>query len=357
MALDYSNPQKYIGDYESCYVGYSSDENIRNGAASGGIVSTLLIYLLENKYVDGVFVSRQYVKNGRIEVESFITNKVEEILDCRTSIYTFFPLEKNFKKLLEFKGKIAVVLLPCHLKTLNTLIIKNPELKEKVMFKISLFCGGVADEQLMYRILEKNNINVNDIERIYSRKGLWRGQTYIKMKDKKEKIISYNKNWSAYKNAFFYSTSKCFSCTDHFGYEADFCFGDIWLREMKNDKVKYSAIITKNFFSDCIYNKMIQENLVISTKIDPCKILKGNKRALIYKFHTADARNKVGKLFGIKYFGKYLFKSNWNHYIAALFILLNIRLSKSERIMNYIFKIPKIFMYYYMCFIRVFISF
>lgn len=357
MGIDYSLPKNYIGNFNNCYAAYDKDKNVRDGAASGGIVSSILIYLLEKNFVDGVFISRQFVKNGKIETESFVTTKKEDVLDSRTSIYTFFPLERSFDKIINFEGKIAAVLLPCHIKMIEILSKKNPLLEEKIKYKISLFCGGVADDTLMYKLLEKNNIDIENVDRIYSRKGHWRGKTYIKMKDGSNKTISYTKNWSAYKNAFFYSTRKCFNCQEHFGYGADFSCGDIWLNEMKKKDIKHTAVITKNKETDKIFNDMISDNVIVSKKVTSEFIMKGNKRALIYKYHTSDARKRLGPLFGIKYTRNSLYKSNWNHYLASLLILINITISKDEKKMKYVFKMPKKLTYLYMVFIRLLLSF
>jgi coenzyme F420-reducing hydrogenase beta subunit len=357
MSIDYSAITKYVGDYEQAYAMYAKDENVRKDAASGGIVSRLLLHLIEERYVDGVFVSRQKVEEGKIVVESFITNKKAEILDCRTSIYTFFPLEKSINTILQYEGKVAIVLLPCHLKMLEVFNKKYPQLKDKIKYKLCLFCGGVADDTLMYNILEKNKIDIEKVDRIYSRKGHWRGKTYIQMKDGQEKTISYNKNWSTYKNAYFYSTRKCFNCQDHFGYEADFSFGDIWLQEMKQEEIKHTAVIAKNENAKIITEEMIQQEKVIARVVPIDFVIKGNKRALIYKYHTAEARARIGIKYGYSYSKEILFKSKWNHYVVARLILLNMKISKSEKLMKIVFKIPNKIMYLYMCIIRFLISF
>ena len=53
-----SNFHEYIGSYQSFYIGYSNDEQIRKNAASGGIISAILIYLLEKKLIDGAVTLR-----------------------------------------------------------------------------------------------------------------------------------------------------------------------------------------------------------------------------------------------------------------------------------------------------------
>lgn len=121
MSLDYSNPRKYMGNFLACYMGYANDEIIRKDAASGAVVSAILINLLENGIIDGALVSKQVMQNGEIGVKTFIAKSKQEILDCRTSIYMDFPLAKSFKKILDFEGKVAVVALPCHFKALDKL--------------------------------------------------------------------------------------------------------------------------------------------------------------------------------------------------------------------------------------------
>lgn len=357
MKLDFSNPKEYIGDYTNTYITYSCDEKVRSGCASGGSVSSLLIFLLEKKYVDGVFVSRQKVEEGKIVVESFVATTRQEILDCRTSIYTHFPLEKSFHKIAEFKGSVAGVFLPCHLKMLDIIGKKQPELINKIKYKIALFCGGVAEDILMEKVLQRNHIALSNVDRIYSRKGHWRGQTYIEMKDGTEQVMSYAKNWCTYKNAFFYSSRKCFNCDDHFGLEADFCCGDIWLTEMKKEKVKQTAIIAKNNTANKILEQMKEDKSIVIQTIPAEKILKGNKRALVYKFYTAEARKKYGYLIGAHYTKPVKVKSRWNHRLAARIIVFNMKWAKSKKYEKYIFKLPKKLMYLYMCLIRALLSF
>lgn len=207
-SIDYDNPEYYIGEFEKCYAAYSKDEDIRSGAASGGVVSTLLIFLLENGYIDGALVSKQRIADGKIVTESIIATTKEEILDCRTSIYSYFPLEKSFEKLLRFSGNLAVVMLPCQFRMMAKYMERYEEFQDRIKYKVALFCGGVAYEELLYRIIDKNHIDLNDVERIFYRKGHWRGNTVVRFNDGQEEQISYLKNWCSYKNSFFFSVKK-----------------------------------------------------------------------------------------------------------------------------------------------------
>lgn len=52
----------YMGRYLECYTGFSSDFNIRYRSASGGVVTQLILFMLENKIIDGAVVTRMQKK-------------------------------------------------------------------------------------------------------------------------------------------------------------------------------------------------------------------------------------------------------------------------------------------------------
>jgi len=351
--LDYDNPKKYIGNYKGMYIGYSNDKDIREGAASGGIISSILIYLLEKGEIDGALVSKQVMFDGKIGVKTFIASNAEEILDCRTSIYMDFPIKKHLKDILKFKGRIAIVALPCFLKTFKKLEKEHPELKKKVPYRISLFCSGNNSKELVEKILIKNKIKLDEVERIFFRKGHWRGVTHLQMKDDSEKTISYLHNIGTYRNLYYFLLPKCFSCQDHFGFNGDISCGDFWISKIKSNPIKYTSIITRNEKSDNLLKKMTCENVIEMQQVSAKEMIKSQKRALVYKFNTAYARKKIGKLFGLKCRAANLEKSKWNYYIAAFLIVLNMKLSKSK-LLDFI---PNKLLFLYMCFLRFLISF
>jgi len=351
--LDYNNPEKYIGNFKKMYIGYANNKDIREGAGSGGIISSILIYLLKKGEIDGALVSKQTMIDGKIGVKTFIARNAEEILDCRTSIYMDFPIKKHLKDMLEFKGRIAIVALPCFLKTLKKLEKENAGLKEKIPYRISLFCSGNNTGKLIKKILSKNRIKLPEVERIIFRKGHWRGMTHLLMKDGSEKIISYMHNIGTYRNLYYYSLPKCFSCQDHFGFYSDISCGDFWLSEMKNNPIKHTSIITRNEKTDNLLNEMAHNNIIKLQAVSAREILKSQKRALVFKFNSAYARKRVGRFFGFECTAADLEKSKWNHYIAAFLIALNMKLYKSKLIDF----IPNKLLFVYMCFLRSLISF
>lgn len=82
-----STAKKYVGNtLESC-LGYSLDEDLRNNAASGGMVSTILINELQENHIEGALVCRTVIKNSEVVTENVIAVTKKDILQGQGSKY------------------------------------------------------------------------------------------------------------------------------------------------------------------------------------------------------------------------------------------------------------------------------
>jgi len=353
MKIKEHNIDYYLGKFNKCYWGYSNNPRIRSKAASGGIVSTILIYLLNNNYIDGALVSKLIVENNKITSKTFIATTPKEILDCRTSIYFNIPLLSYLEEIKKFKGKLAIVGLPCDITNFKR-VEKNLK-RKKPIFYVGLFCGHNSQKELLYRVLKKKNIDITKINNFIFRKGLWRGRTHIEFKDSSKTSFKFQ-NFSVYQNLHFLSLKKCIYCSDHFSEEADITCGDIWLDSFKKRNIKHSAFVTRNQKADDIIQEMIQEGVIKAQKINPLMICRAQKRALT--FHKSiNARSIVGKLFGINIKKNKRDKARWNDLIAAFIILLNHKISESTKLKNILFKIPKPIITLYLYFFKILTNF
>ena len=93
-----------IGNYVNCYSGYANDDNIRYNSASGGIVTALLIFALEEGVIDGAIVTRMK-KDEPLEPEPFIARTKEEIIEASKSKYCPVPVNTVLREILWSKKK------------------------------------------------------------------------------------------------------------------------------------------------------------------------------------------------------------------------------------------------------------
>lgn len=357
MTLDYQHPEKYLGSYRSCFIGYAADELIREGAASGGVVTGLLIFMLEKGYIQGALVSRSRVRDGKLEAETFIARTRDELLDCRTSIYMDFPLAKHFKDLLNFDGKVAIVALPCQMQALEKMKQKYPLLKDKIYLRIALFCSGSPSPALTEKVMKKCGISLLDVRRVVYRRGHWRGRTHVEMRDGTVRELSYLYNLCTYKNLYFDSLPRCYSCQDHFSYRADISCGDVWLKEMKDHPVKHTGFVVRTETAEGVVQQMAEAGVLQCAPVDAAKVLRSQKRAATYKYSAAQAKMRIGPWFGLKYDGQSQSPSKWNHYLAVFLISMNIRWSKHPFLGRMAYRLPRRLMFLYMGWIRFLLNF
>src|SRR5690606_8382981 len=97
-----------LGNYEACYVGHSMDDKIRYDSSSGGMITQILLYLLEEGLIDGALVTRMNPERP-LEPEPFIARTPEDIIEARGSKYCPVPANVALREIIEEPGRYAVV--------------------------------------------------------------------------------------------------------------------------------------------------------------------------------------------------------------------------------------------------------
>jgi coenzyme F420-reducing hydrogenase beta subunit len=336
-----------MGTNICCRKGYSASEEIRQNAASGGMVTALLCHMLETGAIDGAWVTKSRIHDGKLDYHTFIATTKEEIMSASSSIYMEMPLMKHMDMVRSFDGKLAVVLTPCMMRAFNAALEKDEALKNRVVMKIGLFCSGNYSEKATTLPLEKLKISLDHAVRLYYRRGHWRGIASVLYENGEEARFSYPKTICAYKNAGFFEKKSCMYCQDHFASGADISVGDIWLSSMKKDSHKHTCCIIRTEQAKAYYQDAVNAGKIVDSSISRRDVLRGQKRALVTKFHCAAAK-KNDKLDVSE-------KCGWNHRLAYFLLEHDRRFSEEhEAVLR---KIPMKLIYYYMCFIRVLLSF
>lgn len=335
--FDLNHPERYTGTYLSAIKGYASDADIRSRSASGGMITALLCDLIDQKEIDGAWVVKAIIENGRPVCKQYIATTAKELKDAAGSVYMSFPQLANLSMLEEFQGRVAVVMIPCMLDAFNTILKKRPDLSAKVVLKIGLYCSGNHDPAATKLALQKSGLPLEGATRLYYRRGHWRGQSALLYADGSEKLFSYSKLLCAYKNAYFFEKHCCMSCKDHFASCADLSFGDVWLDEMKKNPIKYGSCIIRTVNGMERFKSAVIHERIHAEYISDISLLRSQKRALVFKFNHE---------------GNYC---HWNHKLA--YFLANKNMQFSEKHFDRLKRIPSWVIYYYMCFIRLLLSF
>lgn len=354
MRFTHENEKLYLGPVQRCFFGYAEDAEIRSHAASGGIVSAILIELLESGIIDGAVVVRMVLENGAVNGKAFIATSRDEIIACGGSIYSHvLPLPLN--QIREFQGRLGFVGIPCNIRRLISVSKRDPLLDEKIAVTIGLFCGHNSKKELIGHVLNQKKINVDDIDEFYFRRGRWRGKMEVRLKSGKTMRFPFS-HFSIYQNLHFFSQKKCIFCADHTAEHADISSGDAWLKKMKHEPIKHSIFLSRTSRGGEIIDHLKRKNRILVKDAASRDVFMSQKRALIHHKSTR-ARARMGKWLGYSLPSAANGVSRWNDYPATFISLFNLKWSESVRYRHLIFKIPKPVLFLYLFFFKLLTNF
>ena len=332
------------GECLNCYVGHSTDQNLRYNSASGGLASQILIYALEKGLIDGALVTRMN-KTNPLESEAFIARSREEIIAASKSKYC--PVAANYalKDIIHEKGNFAVVGLPCHIHGVRKAEQLYPELKKKIILHLGLMCSHMVSFNGTEFIVGKLNIDKRCVQEITYRGTGWPGAMTVKSAERSVSIPLVG-NWHSYWpvfSSFLFTPVRCTMCPDQLAELADISLGDAWLPEFRGDKIGTSILITRTQFAERLLSNLQSDGQIELSLVSLEKVKFSQAVNLRFKkddFFTRSvmlkAVNQQIPIFVPAISGRFSFLA----FIRNMFVFLSIRLSLNTSVMSFLARFP-----------------
>ncbi len=326
-----------LGNFQQCHLAHSSDADIRFRATSGGCVTTLLLYLLKSKQIDGAVVTR-LSNDDPLRAEPFIARTENEILSAIGSKYLPVPVNVMLRTILDSPGRFAVVGLPCHIHGLRRAQMTIPALREKIPFVLGLVCSRTMSHHGWRLVLDKMGIRADDIQELKFRGEGWPGGLIVSLRDGSRKTMPMLNSWfSEIFGGFYFSQSYCTFCDDVLADFADISFADAYLPEiLKNEKTGTSILISRTQSGQTLINKTCLSQHLQTTDLTPNKALASQWFVTLYKKRNLLARMRVlnclGRPIPIHLEGRrdgFIHPTIWD-YLVVMIPYLNIRISANR---------------------------
>ncbi len=263
-----------MGNYHACYTGFALNDEIRFNSASGGIITQLLIFALENGIIDGAIVTRMN-PNNPLEPEAFIARSRGELLDASKSKYCPVATNVCLKEALKGDGKYALVGLPCHITGARKAEAVIKSLESKIVLKLGLLCSHTVDFSGISFLLKKLGIAEKDVRNLSYRGQGWPGYLVIETVDNLKIRVPLVGSWHAYWplfSSFFFTPMRCTMCPDQAAELADLSFGDAWLPEMRSDKKGSSIVISRTSMGQQLLDKAQAAKAVALAPVDISRV-------------------------------------------------------------------------------------
>ncbi len=233
----------YSGAYESISIGHAVDENIRRTGASGGIISALLIYLLEQKKIDGAVVLRMSPEKPWLSEPHIATTKAE-ILDAAQSKYTISSVNEILSQTAQFAGRLAFVGIPPQVQSIRKLQSINDPSVKNIDYIFGPFYGNTLHFSSVVSFLKTYKIkDYRTITKLYFRHGEWPGNMRVETSDGK---IAELKKFHANYLIPFHILRNSLYCTDLSNEFTDVSGGDAWAPVYEERGKGFSMIIARS---------------------------------------------------------------------------------------------------------------
>lgn len=222
----FGKSERIWGRVLGAYSAYSTDKEIRTKGSSGGIISAIAIYLLENKIIDAVLQVGGDATNYKQNVLKISTTK-EDVLACATSRYAPAAVFNNVLQILTNSAdSYCFIGKPCDISGIKNFLNAYPQYKERFIFFISIVCAGMPSFNATQDAIDSFGTAQNPVTDLVYRGNGWPG--YFSFTDAvgKKHQMSYNDSWGKILGRKIHF--RCKICPDGIGLQADIAVGDAW---------------------------------------------------------------------------------------------------------------------------------
>ncbi len=219
-----SEEQNNFGCYKKILKGCSNHSSIRVKASSGGVLTAMSCYLLENRVIDYVVGVVTYGTECRVKA----LRSADEVIQAAQSKYLFVPVNAILQHIRENEGRYLYIGLPCQIEGLRKTVKTDPLIRERIFLCAGLFCGFNLSRQATDFLIKKSGIKKERITKLEYR-GKLENKTGFKLDSEKGQFFI-SKHGYTILNAV-YSRERCWKCYDYTAEFSDVSFGDAWEEE------------------------------------------------------------------------------------------------------------------------------
>jgi len=322
-----------LGNYINCYAGHATDYDIRYNSASGGLVTALLIFALEQGMIDGALVTRMK-KDKPLEPEPFIARTKDEIIEAAKSKYCPVPANMALKEILKAKEgeRFAVVGLPCHIQGVRKAEQVSAKLRERVVLRLGLVCNHTPTFLATEYLLQRLGIPKVQVTKISYRGDGWPGQMTIVAKDSTKAIPHFAElYWGITFQKFFYPV-RCTTCFDKVSELADISFMDAWLPELSKHRIGESLIVSRSQMGQELIQSAQVTKVIEINKVPGDKVMQSQSLALVSRQRSAglSLRKQLGK--AVPVYHRRLPRVKLTDYLRAALLYLQISISRRRHL-------------------------
>ncbi len=215
-----------VGSYRKIYAGFASDKEIQWQGQSGGVISALLIDLIERGVIQGAVVTRVPAEAPTKPV-TFIARTRADVLSCVGSKYGPVSAAEAIALIKNEQGPFVFVGVSCQIHAFRKAEEFSKTLGKKIYAYFGLHCKGIYSTHFFDYLLKKHNLQPDEVSSFNLRSKEWRGwPADLRITTTSGKTIDLSGGLSRTGPRDYFAQLRCLSCTDKLNEFSDVSFGD-----------------------------------------------------------------------------------------------------------------------------------
>ena len=288
------NESIYLGRFLEVFAGHSQRVNVLEHASSGGMLTEAVLYLLENKIVDGALLCR-LVTGPTIYGEGYFAFTSNEVLESQGSKYIPVPINKLIVRAVDSGKSFVFVGLPCHIEALRMMQDEYKNLAKTFPYILGSFCGGIKSINLIDKMIEAYSLKGQTITHFSFRGGGWPGSLTIKTSSGNIVSIPYPDYGG---DVIEFKTRRCELCIDGTSELADLSFGDAWLDKYRKTNRGWSSVIARTLKGKDLINELASKNYIYLESLTEEEVIQSQWINLESKKKRQKARRSLFRILG-----------------------------------------------------------
>jgi len=298
LFVDAHHRHSAVGRWCSAYVGAVAEGKFRSDGSSGGMISWLLVELLQRGLIDGVVhvSANAPTADDSILFKYRVSRTAEEIRLGAKSRYYPIEFSAALEQVRTQPGRYAFVGVPCFVKAIRLLQRSDPILRERIKVTLGLFCGHLKSAALVASFARQSGLEAHQIVGVnyrvkqpHRRADVYTvGLTTAEKEAQRDWAQMIDGDWGM----GFFQYSACNYCDDVMAETADVSFGDAWVKPYSGDGRGTNVVVVRASWIDDLLRAARAEKRVELEPVDGDFLartqaagLRQRREGLAYRLH------------------------------------------------------------------------
>lgn len=259
-----------LSNATSYFIAYDLNPEHRIQSASGGLLTQLLIYLLNAGEIKGILAPIPVTTPiGKPHYELAVIKSAEQLHKARSSHYYPLCYKNAIEEITKDSGEYAIVGLPCIIRGVRKL---PQSIRSKFKYTFSLACGHNVTGRFLDCLAKQEGIakseafTANLRDKLGGIKDADNFNNYFKLSNREIRRNRFETNWTKMWESYFFAQESCLYCPDFFGVDADLSVKDAW-GHPENNPLGASLLVLRN---SCLVDFLEELKRRAEIFLEPC---------------------------------------------------------------------------------------